>query len=76
MMHAGVRRLPRSSAANRQVGPEKCIELAEERAPNGFNHIEEVISYDELETIALTYKQTAGFEPSVLNERASLSVAR
>ena len=61
--------------ANRQVGPEKCIELAEERAPNGFEKIDDVISQTELEEIALNYKQTAGFDPQVLNHRESLNAS-
>lgn len=61
-------------AANRAVGPEKCIDIVEERAPQGFTNIEDVISEAELIGIAESYKRTAGFDPSVLNERASLSV--
>ena len=60
--------------ANRKVGPEQCIELAEQRAPNGFDRIEDVVSRAELEDISLRYKQTAGFNPAVLNERPSLTV--
>ena len=61
--------------ANRQIGPEKCIELAEERAPQGFNDIDDVVSRGELEEIALQYKRTAGFDPERLNNRKSLSVS-
>ena len=71
-------RRPATSAvvrANRQVGPEQCIELAEERAPNGFDNIEDVISRADLEEIALSYKRTAGFDPERLNNRASLNVS-
>jgi len=46
---------------NRQNGPEQVMQIAEERAPNGFKHIHEVISQAELEEIANRYKQTAGF---------------
>ena len=60
--------------ANRQVGPEKCMELVEQRAPNGFRTLDDVISRAELEDIAASYKRTAGFDPDVLNSRASLSV--
>jgi 2-polyprenyl-6-methoxyphenol hydroxylase-like FAD-dependent oxidoreductase len=60
--------------ANRQVGPEKCMELVEQRAPNGFRNLDDVISRAELEEIAASYKRTAGFDPDVLNSRASLSV--
>ena len=70
-------RRPATSAivkANRGLGPERCIELVEERAPGGFKHIEDVISQQELQEISLSYKQTAGFDPAVLNNRPSLNV--
>lgn len=60
--------------ANRGVGPERCIELAEERAPDGFDNVDDVVSRQELEEISLSYKQTAGFDPVLLNDRPSLSV--
>jgi 2-polyprenyl-6-methoxyphenol hydroxylase-like FAD-dependent oxidoreductase len=60
--------------SNRQVGPERCMELVEERAPDGFTDLAEVISQDELAAISQAYKRTAGFDPAVLNDRASLSV--
>jgi 2-polyprenyl-6-methoxyphenol hydroxylase-like FAD-dependent oxidoreductase len=60
--------------ANRGVGPERCMEIVEERAPGGFTHLDDVISQTELEEIALSYKRTAGFDPAVLNARPSLSV--
>jgi len=63
-------------AANRKVGPELCMELVEERAPDGFTKIEEIISVAELEEISARYKVTAGFDPSILNGRESLSVKR
>ncbi len=63
-------------AANRKVGPELCMEIVEERAPNGFTKIEEIIPLTELEAISARYKVTAGFDPNVLNGRASLSVRR
>jgi 5-methylphenazine-1-carboxylate 1-monooxygenase len=59
---------------NRQVGPERCMELVEARAPDGFANLDDVISHEELEAIALTYKRTAGFDPETLNSRPSLSV--
>jgi 2-polyprenyl-6-methoxyphenol hydroxylase-like FAD-dependent oxidoreductase len=63
-------------AANRKVGPELCMELVEERAPNGFTKIEDIVSLAELEQISARYKVTAGFDPAILNSRASLSVKR
>lgn len=60
--------------ANRHVGPERCMEIVEERAPDGFADLDQVISRQELEEISRTYKHTAGFDPEVLNNRPSLSV--
>jgi hypothetical protein len=37
------------------------MDLAEERAPDGFARIHDVVSQHELETIAAQYKQVAGF---------------
>ncbi len=47
--------------ANRGNGPEQVMQLAEERAPQGFSDIHAVIPLQELEAIAARYKQTAGF---------------
>lgn len=60
--------------ANRQVGPERCMDVVEERAPDGFASLEAVISQAELLEISRSYKRTAGFDPDVLNRRPSLSV--
>jgi 2-polyprenyl-6-methoxyphenol hydroxylase-like FAD-dependent oxidoreductase len=60
--------------ANRGNGPEQVMQLAEERAPNGFTDIENVIPLAEREAIANRYKQVAGFQRDALNTRASLSV--
>ena len=45
-------------------------QIAEERAPNGFEHIHQVMSHAELEEIAMRYKQTAGFTVSQVAEKA------
>lgn len=47
--------------ANRGNGPEQVMELAEQRAPDGFVTIDDVIARGELEDIAARYKQLAGF---------------
>jgi 2-polyprenyl-6-methoxyphenol hydroxylase-like FAD-dependent oxidoreductase len=62
--------------ANRKVGPERCMEIVEERAPGGFTDLDSVISQDELAEISRAYKRTAGFDPETLNNRPSLSVSR
>jgi 2-polyprenyl-6-methoxyphenol hydroxylase-like FAD-dependent oxidoreductase len=60
--------------ANRGNGPEQVMQLAEERAPDGFSDVERVIPLAEREAIANRYKQVAGFQKDTLNARASLSV--
>ena len=70
-------RLPPTAAivrANRQVGPEQCMEIVHERAPDGFDRVEDIISHEELEEIGAAYRKTAGFAVEELNGRASLSV--
>lgn len=72
-------RLPATAAvvlANRQAGPERCMEVVAERAPNGFTDIHDIISQQELEDIVASYRTKAGFDPTVLNGRPSLSVPR
>ncbi len=53
--------------ANRGNGPDQVMQLAEERAPNGFSNIHDVIPQAELEAIAARYKQTAGFAKAQVN---------
>lgn len=60
--------------ANRQMGPEKVMRIVAERAPEGFDRIEDVMSPTELQAIARDYRRTAGFEVEALNERPSWSV--
>lgn len=70
-------RLPATAAvvlSNRKAGPERCMEIVADRAPNGFDHLDAVIGREELEEIVTAYRRTAGFDPTVLNERPSLSV--
>jgi 2-polyprenyl-6-methoxyphenol hydroxylase-like FAD-dependent oxidoreductase len=59
---------------NREFGPSIIMDMAEERAPNGFTDIERVIPRCELEEISRSFKITAGFDPETLNRRASLSI--
>ena len=54
--------------ANRSNGPEQCMQLVHERAPNGFGNIGDVVSSAELEEIAARYKQVAGFSKDALGE--------
>jgi len=54
---------------NRQMGPEQVMQIAEDRAPDGFEHIHDVITQEELETIASRYKKAAGFDKETLNQK-------
>lgn len=55
---------------NRLNGPEQVMQIAHERAPDGFNHIHEVIPEDELNAIAARYKRIAGFDPQRLARKS------
>lgn len=52
---------------NRMAGPERCIDVVESRAPNGFEEIDRVISGEELQSILQDYKKAAGFDRSTLD---------
>ena len=54
---------------NRQMGPEQVMQIAEERAPDGFKNIYDVIPQEELELIAKQYKKLAGFDKEMLNQK-------
>lgn len=55
--------------SNRQQGPEIVMQMAEDRAPGGFDNIEDVIPRAELEGIAAKYKHAAGFDKDSLNAK-------
>lgn len=57
--------------ANRELGPEIVMKLAHERAPDGFTDIEQILPLAERAAIAAGYKRKAGFDPELLNQRAS-----
>ena len=62
-------RLPRTAGIvlrNRMNGPEQVMQMAEERAPNGFANIDDVISHAEREAISQRYKRLAGFDKQSL----------
>jgi len=62
-------RLPKTAAIvlrNRLNGPEQVMQIAHERAPQGFADIHQVIPAEELADIALRYKRLAGFDPQSL----------
>lgn len=52
---------------NRQNGLEMVMQIVEERAPDGFENLTDIISYKELESISVKYKKIAGFDRDSLN---------
>lgn len=58
--------------ANRGDGPDKVLDVVAEAAPNGFGHISEVMSQEQLEDVAAGYKVLAGMDVSALNSRPRL----
>jgi 2-polyprenyl-6-methoxyphenol hydroxylase-like FAD-dependent oxidoreductase len=54
---------------NRRNGPEQVMQIVEERAPEGFNVVTDVLSQQELEDIAANYKRVAGFQVEGLNAK-------
>jgi hypothetical protein len=47
---------------NRQQGLDVILDIVDERAPRGFEHIDDVIPRAELEAIVGKYKQAAGHQ--------------
>ena len=56
--------------ANRANGPDHVLELAHQRAPDGFADVYDVIPKEELESIGAAYKAVAGFEKEAVNLKA------
>lgn len=59
--------------ANRANGPDHVMQVAYERAPDGFKDIHDVIPQEELEGIGSVYKELVGMEMSKVNENARRS---
>ena len=57
---------------NRKTGPERVLQMVEDRCPDGFTDINDHFSPEELKEIAERYKKLAGFnrEALVADERA------
>ncbi|KAM7215609.1 3-hydroxybenzoate 6-hydroxylase [Rhypophila decipiens] len=56
--------------ANRGNGPDHVLELAHQRAPDGFENIYDVVPKEELESVGAMYKAIAGFEKEAVNQKA------
>jgi len=69
-------RRPATSAivlANRGLGPELPMQLVEERAPNGFTSLSDVITPAEILEVTDGYRKMAGFSLQQLQDRPSLA---
>ena len=55
--------------SNRSGGPEGVIDAVEARAPNGFDHIDNVLSYEERKAIVRGYAAKAGFAKEQVNKK-------
>jgi len=53
--------------SNRGGGPEGVIDAVEERAPDGFNNIDDVLSYEDRKAIVRGYAAKAGFAKEQVN---------
>ncbi|MEO9875229.1 MAG: flavin-dependent oxidoreductase [Anderseniella sp.] len=63
-------RLPATSEIvrqNRGGGPERVIDLVNQRAPDGFGKLPDVASHEELEAVVRGYQKTAGFDKASVN---------
>jgi 2-polyprenyl-6-methoxyphenol hydroxylase-like FAD-dependent oxidoreductase len=54
---------------NRNFGPEAAMQLAEERAPAGFDRIDNVVTHEELKSIATSFTAAAGLDVATVNGR-------
>ncbi len=55
---------------NRKGGPEGVIDAVEERAPDGFDNIDEVLSFEQRKAIVRGYASSAGFAQAQVNKTA------
>ena len=53
---------------NRGGGPEGVIDAVEQRAPDGFSNIEDVLPFEQRKAIVRGYAWTAGFAQSQVNK--------
>ena len=57
---------------NRNFGLESVLQLAEERAPDGFANIADVLTQEELQSTAINFKRAAGLDLETVNGRESI----
>jgi 5-methylphenazine-1-carboxylate 1-monooxygenase len=67
-------RLPKTAKivmVNRAQGPDAAMQVVEDRAPNGFANLDDVVGIAELEQIALNYKKVVGLDLETVNAKAA-----
>jgi 5-methylphenazine-1-carboxylate 1-monooxygenase len=55
---------------NRKGGPEGVIDAVEERAPDGFSNVDDVLPFEQRKAIVRGYASTAGFAREQVNKAA------
>jgi 5-methylphenazine-1-carboxylate 1-monooxygenase len=56
---------------NRRLGPEAAMQLVEQRAPAGFDRIDDVITREEIKVIVASFSSAAGLDVETVNGRPS-----
>ena len=56
-----------------EVNVSRPMQLVEERAPHGFDRIDDVITRSEIDEITEGYRRTAGFALAALDDPTSLA---
>jgi 2-polyprenyl-6-methoxyphenol hydroxylase-like FAD-dependent oxidoreductase len=56
----------------RDYGPDKVLRIVDERSPNLFNKLSDVISLNEIENIIFNYKQMSGWNAQLLNKESNI----
>ena len=56
---------------NRHFGPEAALQLVEERAPHGFEQIDDVVSQRDVQNIVEAFSSAAGLDAKTVNSRPS-----
>jgi 2-polyprenyl-6-methoxyphenol hydroxylase-like FAD-dependent oxidoreductase len=59
--------------SNRSGGPEAVIDAVEQRAPDGFDNIDNVLSYEERKAIVRGYAAKAGFAKEQVNKTGKVA---
>jgi len=59
--------------SNRSGGPEGVIDAVEQRAPDGFDNIDNVLSYEERKAIVRGYAAQAGFAKEQVNRAGKIA---